>query len=451
MPTPDERFARIVREAQRGDRLPSLSTGVFRKGELVWSEAVGLADVEEGSEATADTQYAVASITKTFTATAVMQLRNEGKLDLDDPLEQHLPDVSHGSLTLGRMLAHASGLQREPPGEVWESLVFPGEEELLAGLVDAEQVLAGDQAWHYSNLAYALLGHVVSRVSGMPFRDYVQTRLLEPLGLARTTWGMSTPPAAKPYFVEPYSDAVRREPELELGGKGGESGLSSTVEDLARWGSFLCDPNESIVPPRFVDEMHDVQIMAEPDWTLGWGLGIELWRRGDRIFGGHTGGFPGFLSMLAYSRKEKIGSVVLANTDTWPELMKTGLTLTEAALEELALDIDPWTPEEAPPAEIEPLLGRWWAEGSEWVFSWRRGKLEARAASAPPEREPSVFEQDGVDRYRTVSGSERGELLSIVRDEDGGVTKLYWATYPFTRTPETFPSAVPGEGEPDHG
>ena len=62
-----------------------------------------------------------------------------------------------------------------------------------------------------------------------------------------------------------------------------------------------------------------------------------------------------------------------------------------------------------------------------------------------------MFEQDGVDRYRTVSGSERGELLSIVRDEDGGVTKLYWATYPFTRTPETFPSAVPGEGEPDHG
>jgi CubicO group peptidase (beta-lactamase class C family) len=442
LPTPEERFARVVGEAQRADRLPSLSAGVFRGGELVWSRPIGLADVEEGREATTDTQYAVASITKTFTATAVMQLRNEGKLDLDDPLERHLPGVSHGALTLGRMLAHASGLQREPPGEIWESLVFPGEAELLAGLVDAEQVLAGGQAWHYSNLAYALLGHVVSRVSGVPFRDYVQQRLLEPLGLERTTWGMSTQPIAKPYFVEPYSDSVQREPELDLGGKGGESGLSSTVQDLARWGSFLCDPDESIVPARFVAEMHDVQIMAEPDWTLGWGLGIELWRRGDRIFGGHTGGFPGFISMLVYSRREKIGAVLLTNSSWWPKATETGLALVEAAVEELAPPPEPWVPEQEPPDEIAPLLGRWWSEGAETIFSWRGGRLEARLAHQPPEREPSVFEPDGQDRFRTVSGRERGEVLRVVRGEDGEILKLYWATYPFTRAPEI--SGSPG-------
>jgi CubicO group peptidase (beta-lactamase class C family) len=446
LPTPEDRFARIVGEAQRADRLPSLSTGVFRAGELVWSRAIGLADVEEGREATTDTQYAVASITKTFTAMAVMQLRNEGKLDLDDPLERHLPDVSHGTLTLGRMLAHASGLQREPPGEVWESLVFPGEEELLAGLADAEQVLAGGQAWHYSNLAYALLGHVVSRVSGLRFRDYVQTRLLEPLGLTRTTWGTAaTPPPARPYFVEPYSGAARREPELDLGGKGGESGLASTVEDLARWGSFLCDPDESIVPARFVDEMHAVQIMAEPDWTLGWGLGIELWRRGDRVFGGHTGGFPGFISMLAYSRREKIGAVLLTNSSWWPKAVETGLKLVGAAVEELAPPPEPWEPEKPPPDEIAPLLGRWWSEGVETIFSWRAGRLEARLAHLPPEREPSVFEPDGEDRFRTVSGRERGEVLRVVRGEDSEVSKLYWATYPFTRVPEIF-GTPPGSG-----
>ena len=450
MPAPEERFRRIAAEAQAAGRLPSLVAAVFRGGEVAWSDAIGLADAEQRIESTVETRHAIASITKTFTASAVMQLRDAGLLDLEDPLSRHLPEAAHGTPTIRRMLAHASGLQREPPGEVWETLDFPGEAELLERLAEAEQVLPPSTAWHYSNLAYALLGHVVARLSGMPFHDYIRERFHVPLGLEHTTWGPSDP-AAMPYFVEPYTDAVRREPVLDLGGKGGESGLYSTVGDLCRWGAFLCDPGESILRPESVAEMHDLQVMAEPDWTVGWGLGIELWRRGDRIFGGHTGGFPGFLSMLAYSRKEKIGSVVLANTDTWPELMKTGLTLTEAALEELVPDIDPWTPEEAPPAEIEPLLGRWWAEGSEWVFSWRRGKLEARAASAPPEREPSVFEQDGVDRYRTVSGSERGELLSIVRDEDGGVTKLYWATYPFTRTPETFPSAVPGEGEPDHG
>jgi CubicO group peptidase (beta-lactamase class C family) len=435
---PDASFSRIVRGAQREGRLPSITAGVFRAGELLWSEVVGLADVEEGREATVDTQYAVASITKTFTATAVMQLRAEGKLELGDPLERHLPEAApHGSLTLADMLAHASGLQREPPGEIWETLVFPDADELLAGLPDAERVLSANESWHYSNLAYALLGQVVTRVSGAPFRRYVEERLLGPLGLTRTSWG-PTAPAAKPYFVEPYSDAVRREPELDLGGKGGESGLSSTVGDLARWGSFLCDPDEAVVPAELVEEMHVLRIMAQPDWTLGWGRGIELWRRGERILAGHTGGFPGFLSMLVYSRADRIGAVVLTNSSTWDKLSDTGLRLVEAALDELVPAREPWAPEDVLPAEIEPLLGRWWSEGSETIFSWRAGRLEARLAAAAPARPPSVFEPEGTDRFRTRSGPERGELLRVVRDADGNVEKLYWATYPFTRTPQTF-------------
>lgn len=424
-------------EAQRAGRLPSVSAGVFRGEELVWSEAIGLADVEQGVEATPDTQYAVASITKTFTAVSVLQLRDAGKLDLDDPLSKHLPEAAHGTPTLRRMLAHASGLQREPPGEIWETLTFPGEEDLLRGLEEAEQVLPPMAAWHYSNLAYALLGVVVSRISGSPFRDYVQERLLGPVGLERTTWGPGER-AALPYFVEPYSDSVRREPVLELGGKGGESGLYSTVGDLARWGAFLCDPDESVLAPSSVAEMHDLNVMAEASWTLGWGLGIELWRRGERIFGGHTGGFPGFLSILAYSRRDRVGAVVLTSAGNWPNLSPTGLELAEAALDELAPELEPWRPEAAPPAEIAPLLGRWWSEGDETIFSWRGGKLEARLADAPPERDPSVFEPEGDDRFRVVSGRERGESLRVVRDESGEVVKLYWATYPFTRTPEVF-------------
>jgi hypothetical protein len=178
--------------------------------------------------------------------------------------------------------------------------------------------------------------------------------------------------------------------------------------------------------------------MAEPDWTLGWGLGIELWRRGERVFGGHTGGFPGFLSIVAYSRRDRIGAVVLTNSGTWSSLSKTGVDLAEAALEELPPAIELWAPEQQPPSEVELLLGRWWSEGSETIFGWRGGKLEARLAAAPAEREPSVFEPDGEDRYRVVSGRERGEVLTVVRDEAGTVVRLYWATYPFTREPETF-------------
>ena len=424
-------------EAQRAGRLPSVSAAVFRGEELAWSDAVGLADVEQGVEASSDTQYAVASITKTFTAVSILQLRDAGKLDLEDPLSKHLPEAAHGTPTLRRMLAHASGLQREPPGEIWETLTFPDEEDLLRGLGEAEQVLPPMAAWHYSNLAYALLGIVVARISDTPFRDHVQERLLEPLGLGRTTWGPGEG-SALPYFVEPYSDSVRREPVLDLGGKGGESGLYSTVGDLARWGAFLCEPDEAVLEPSSAAEMHDLNVIADASWTHGWGLGIELWRRGERVFGGHTGGFPGFLSILAYSRRDRIGAVVLTNAGNWPNLSPTGLGLAEAGLEELAPELEPWRPEQAPPAEIAPVLGRWWSEGDESIFSWRDGKLEARLADAPPEREPSVFEPEGNDRFRVVSGRERGETLRVVRDESGEVVKLYWATYPFTRTPEVF-------------
>ncbi|HZE29597.1 MAG TPA: serine hydrolase domain-containing protein, partial [Gaiellaceae bacterium] len=267
MPAP-ERYRRLVLEAQLAGRLPSVSAAVFRGDELVWSEAIGLADVEQRIGASSDTQYAIASITKTFTAASVMQLRDAGKLDLEDPLSKHLPEATHETLTLRRMLAHASGLQREPPGEIWESLAFPGEEELLAGLVETEQVLPPMAAWHYSNLAYSLLGIVVARLSGMAFRDYVSERLLGPVGLGRTTWGPGEH-AALPYFVDPYSDAVQREPVLELGGKGGESGLYSTTADLARWGAFLCNPDESVLRAASVAEMHDLNVMAEADWTRG--------------------------------------------------------------------------------------------------------------------------------------------------------------------------------------
>ena len=424
-------------EAQRAGRLPSISAAVFRGDTVEWSEAIGLADVERREQATTETQYACASITKTFTAASILQLREEGKLDLEDTLAQHLPEAAHGTPTLRRLLSHASGLQREPPGAVWETLEFPGEEELLERLAEAEQVLPPSAAWHYSNLAYALLGHAVARVSRRPFQDYVRERLLDPVGLEHTTWGPGAT-AALPYFVEPYSDGVRREPVLEVGGKGGESGLYSTAADVARWGAFLCDPDEAVLSPAAVAEMHDLQIMARPDWTLGWGLGIELWRRGECVFGGHTGGFPGFVSILAYSRENRVGAVVLTNSGTWDALDKTGIDLAEAGLEELAPEFEPWAPEDAPPPEVEPLLGRWWSEGSETIFSWRAGRLEARLAGAPPEREPSVFEQEAEDRYRVVSGRERGELLRVVRDEDGAVTRLYWATYPFTRAPETF-------------
>jgi hypothetical protein len=96
-----------------------------------------------------------------------------------------------------------------------------------------------------------------------------------------------------------------------------------------------------------------------------------------------------------------------------------------------------WRPAPVPESAV-PLLGRWWTEGSELVFTHRTGRLQAQLIGAPRGRDTSWFEPDGADRWRVVEGREEGELLRVVRDDSGEVTKLYFATYPVTRTPETF-------------
>jgi len=417
--------------------MPSVSAAVFRDGETLWEQALGHANVEAKRDATPATQYRIGSITKTFTAVGIMQLRAAGELSLDDPLTAHLPESAHGP-TIGSMLTHSSGLQREPPGEIWETMKAPSREELLSGTEDAEQVLDPGTWWHYSNLAFALLGEVVARAHGGSWEDALRERILEPLGLGRTTPDVAEP-AARGYFIEPYSDAVRLAPELDLGGAGALGKLWSTTGDLARWGSFLVSGDDRVLSAGTLEQMSHVRAMVDhAGWTVAWGTGLELYRRGESLFVGHGGAMPGHLAGLVVDRKTKIGAAVLTNTGAGASPEKLALDLATAAIDALPPAADLWQAGESAPTDIEPLLGRWWTEGHEMVLSWRRGRLEAKLIGGAPGRDTSYFEPDGDDRFRSVEGRERGELLRVVRDEAGEIEKLYFATYPLRREPSTF-------------
>jgi CubicO group peptidase (beta-lactamase class C family) len=427
----------LLRRAQSEGRLPSISAAVFRGPEQVWADAVGLAEVERAIEAKPDTQYEIGSITKSFTAAAILQLRDAGVLDLDDPLSQHVPE-SGDDLSLRRLLAHLSGLQRETPGRVWETLEFPTREELPALAASAERVLPPGEQWHYSNLAFALLGEVVARRSGMPYTQYVDEHLLVPLALRRTTW-TAKEPAARGYFVHPYVDRVEPEQAVDHRGTAAAGALHSTTGDLARWSAFLADPDPGVLAPASVDEMQSVQVMVDVDrWSLAWGLGLGLYRRGDSVFFGHGGATKGFLAGSMVSRPHRIGAVVLMNATAGVDPEALALELARASIASLPPELEPWALDEAPPAELESVLGRWWSEGTEFVFRWRGGRLEAESLAAAPHRRFASFEHVERDRFRTVSGRERGELLEIARGAKGEAVKLYWATYPFTREPTTF-------------
>jgi CubicO group peptidase (beta-lactamase class C family) len=434
--TPDRLIAKLDQLTgveQRDKRYPSLAAAVLRDGELIWEKAVGAADVDTGVEATPETQYRVGSITKTFTAVAIMQLRDAGKLDLEDTLDMHVEGAAYRP-SIRRLLSHASGLQRETHDDSWLTLRFAPPDELLATLADAEMVLPAGARFHYSNLAFALLGIVVERVTGMPYADYVRERLFEPVGLQRMTFEPEAP-AAKGYASQPYADGVWDTVAVETGAWASAGQLWGTVGDLCRWGAFLADPDEAILAKTSADEMRTVQVIDEHErWLSGYGLGLQLRRDGERILAGHSGSMPGFIARLYFSRREKVVAAALTNASD-AALALFGLELVRTTVDEWPVAPEPFRVGEPPPADVVPLLGVWFMEASQVTIRWRDGRVEASSPDDADWQPPAVFEQETDDRWRTVSGPEHGEALRIERAADGSIERLVWAGYPVTREP----------------
>jgi CubicO group peptidase (beta-lactamase class C family) len=432
---------RLIGEEQRKKRLPAIAAAVLRDGELIWESAIGAADVEAGVDATPDTQFRVGSITKTFTAVAIMQLRDAGKLDLEDTLDMHVEGAAHKP-SIRRLLSHASGLQRETQDDSWLTLRFAPADELLETFEKAEMVLPSGARFHYSNLAYALLGIVVERVSGMPYMDYVRERLFGPVGLTRVSFEPA-PPAAQGYIGQPYADGVWSAVEVETGAWASAGQMWGTVGDLCRWGAFLADPDESVLAKKTAEEMRTVQVILDHErWLTGYGLGLILRRDRERILAGHTGSMPGFIASLFFSPAEKVVGAALTN-ESHALIDDLGVSLAQTTVTEWPVAPETWRIGEPPLDDVVPLLGTWFIEATHVDLRWRDGKLEARSPSDAEWEPPAIFEREMDDRWRTVSGPEHGEALRIERAPDGSVSRMIWAGYPVTREPG--PWAAPDE------
>lgn len=275
--------------------------------------------------------------------------------------------------------------------------------------------------------------------------------MLTPLGLAETS-ATPGPHAATGFLVDAYSDEAHPEPPTDFGAVGPAAQLWSTASDMARWAAFLADPAAldpagAVLAPATLDEMRwPVTVTDETLWAGGFGLGLILVPQGERIMHvGHDGAMPGFLAGV-YGRRGgegtpgAMGVAVLGSSGTAGEVIDLPHRLLAAAVEHDPADIAPWRPGAPAPEGVRGLLGRWWGEGFEYVFSWHEGELRARGADDPAGRPPSVFVAlpDRPDVFRTVSGREAGELLRLTRDEHGTVVRMHWATYRFTRHQETF-------------
>ncbi|MFI5484937.1 serine hydrolase domain-containing protein [Micromonospora echinaurantiaca] len=444
-----DRLGRMVRRVQAQARVPAVSAALHRADRPLWQCTVGWTGNDTALDP--ETRFRIGSVTKTFTAVLTLQCRDDGLLDLDDPIGRHLDLPAHGELTVRRLLSHTAGLQREPYGDVWDTLRAPDADALLADLARAERVLPPGRRYHYSNLGMALLGRMVGELRGGTWAEVLTERVLTPLGLTHTT---VTPGrrAATGFLVDAYSDEAHPEPPTDFGAVGPAAQLWSTAGDMARWAAFLADPAAldaagRVLAPATLDEMRwPVTVTDETLWTGGFGLGLILVPQGRRIMHvGHDGAMPGFLAAV-YGRRGgegtagAMGAAVLGSSGTAAELFELTHRLLNAAVEHDPAEIEPWRPGPPAPQAVRGLLGRWWGEGFEYVFSWHDGALRARGADDPAGKPPAVFAPlpDQPDVYRTVSGREVGELLRLTRDERGTVVRMHWATYRFTRTQETF-------------
>jgi CubicO group peptidase (beta-lactamase class C family) len=424
---------------QREGHVPGLAAAVARGGDLLWFAGIGTTQVGSGETPGPDDQYLIASNTKTFTAVLVMQLRDEGRLSLDDLLGDHLPDVPH-PITVRQALAHVSGMQREPLGDVWDTLEQPDATSLMRGFAEAERVGRPHTRWHYSNLVYAVLGQVVEKLEGRPWFESLDARLLRPLEMRRTTVGFVDDAHVTGYFVPPFHDVPREEPVVDLHAMSPVGGLASTARDLARWSAFVASPDSEILSPDTLEEMCQPQVLLDTErWTGGMGLGFFVHRApSGRTWVGHDGGLPGHITSLLTHRESGTGGIVLMSNTAAPDPSALAVQLAEKVVDDAPVEDEPWQPGTTVPEELAGIIGRWYSEGREFTFSVREGRLEARQAGAPASRPPSVFAAEGPDRYRTESGRERGELLRVTRDDSGAVDRLHWATYLFTREPLGF-------------
>jgi D-alanyl-D-alanine carboxypeptidase len=420
--------------------VPGVAVGIVRDGELVDFFSFGQSDIASGAIPTAKSIARVASVTKTFTATAIMQMRDASLLALDDPLLLYIPEFTIAQavagplegVTIRRMLTHHSGLSTEHPDLDWNAPDFPTNEHLMDSLEKIQVVIPQDSQWKYSNLAFALLGEVVSRLSGKSYTEYVHDEIIGPVGLENTAFDLS--PAQEKLKMTGYSPALpgehgfRTAPNGHLRGFTSAGQLHSNIEDLAKWIEFqLGGGPVSVLSQASRKEMHRPNYVGD-DWSWGQGLGWRATRLGERVYLNHGGALHGFSTNVVFNVPSRTGVITLVNM--WP----TGLPVDLAVrIAEIVIDgssseagsANPM-PDTGTAAETE-FDGKYFAEpglpvnitgNSGGGLAFAKPVVREPTLHAPAQLEPA----GEPDTFLVVNGRGAGEIAVFTRSDSGTVT-----------------------------
>jgi CubicO group peptidase (beta-lactamase class C family) len=438
--------ARFVKD----QRLPGASVGVVLPDGLAWSAQIGFRNLHRREAPLPSTLYAIASITKTFTGTAIMQLEARGLLRLDDPITSYVPELKEAdssvgaieNVTIRRMLSHESGLAEEPPGTDWANHRRDGAPaDVLRRVSEIGTKVPPNSQWKYSNLAYLLLGEVVTRVSGVPYADYVRAQILGPLAMTSTDW--SPLPSeldarrATGYAPRSFSDDLDTAHEGTLAWS--DAGLWSNVEDLAKWLTFQMGAyatpahDSSILTSTTLRAMHTPRYLANDSWTRAWGVSWYAVRRDDAIWIQHSGGWDGFISDVCFDPVAKVGAIALLNgIGDAPKLAMDLGAIARTSLRSRTPEI---SPSEPTPDAYKDLLGVYFdSEYAELVqVEWRDSALVV-VMPTDPSFKVTLLEGAAPDSFIVGPGIRpSGEAAIFERRADGRVISMFLAVGTFRR------------------
>jgi CubicO group peptidase (beta-lactamase class C family) len=413
-------------------RLPGVSMAVVHDQQLLWSRGFGYAHLESKTPAAADTMYSICSISKLFTGIAVMQQRDAGKLDLDDPVAKHLPwfriqGAESGSppVTVRGILTHSSGLPRESDFPYWTgpAYAFPPRDQVIGRVDDQEMLYRSDLLFQYSNLGLTLAGEIVAETSGVPYATVVRKRILDPIGLRDTeTEHLDKHRGGRlaTGYTAPRRDGSREPvPPYEVRGIAPAAGFTSTALDLGRFASWqfrvLAGPGDGVLDADTLREMQRVQWM-DPDWKNSRGLAFGIWRAGEQTFVGHSGYCPGYQSTLLLQPTAKVATVFMTNSNGIDSraFAQTAYDIVAPAVKQALENPGGATPHD--PA-LERYTGRYdnWLAGETWIVPWDDGLALIELPSSRPMADLVKLRPAGEHRFRRIR--EDGGLGEEVRFE----------------------------------
>ncbi len=321
-------------------RIPGLSLAIVKDGRVVYSRGFGFRDVERGLAATSRTVYGIGSVTKSFTAIAVLKLVEEGRLSLDDEVSKYVPlklEAKGKPVRVHHLLTHSSGIPALAYAEAFirGRLGLDGPWLPVATAEDVISFMSDYADWvhaepgtrfFYLNEGYVLLGYIVSKVSGMRYEDFVRKHILKPLGMSRTYFEevevSADPDVATPYIVDREGRYIR---SMFPYGITADGGLLSNCEDMARYVSMLIGRGEldgvRVLGREYVEMMErkyvDVPSGMFGDDGYGYGLTVTERFLGRKLVR-HSGSVLVYTAFMGYLPEDRVGVVVLANASGYP-------------------------------------------------------------------------------------------------------------------------------------